>query len=288
MFGIVAAVYSSFFLALSQGALKKSFREFEPSVAFMFDALFGLLIWIPVAFYFGVNFANFEQVIVYALISAVLSEALYFYALSKGQLSITSVLLASYPIYTILFSYFINSERLTSVQATFVAITILGTLMTYLPSKLSFDELKKSGALFWPIIAAVGIGLSDTLSKGIINKTGDYSFLFALALMQIPIAALYLRVEKTSFANSIKMRIGELHQYKLALIGSFFSIIGTGLLWISFSNTLASIASPITATSGAIVVLLAMIFMDESIDFKSIIGLILVFVGIMGISVVSV
>jgi len=173
MNGIVAAIYASFFLALAQGALKKSYKEFEPSIAFFFDMIFGLLLWLPLSLYFGIHIGNLSTVLIYAILSAILSEALYFFALSKGQLSITAILLGSYPIYTIIFSYFINHERLTSLQMVFVLITIIGTLLTYLPSKLSFEELKKSGALFWPIIAALGIGLSAFLGT---NSRGTYLF----------------------------------------------------------------------------------------------------------------
>lgn len=284
MLGIVAAVYSSFFLALAQGSLKKSYKEFEPSVAFFFDMIFGLILWIPLALYFGIHSSNLMQVLPYAIVSAILSEALYFYALSKGQLSITSLLLGSYPIYTILLSFLINGERLTFYQGLFIAITIIGTLITYLPSKLSFDELKKSGAILWPIIAAVGIGLSDALSKNVIDKTNDYSFLFVLSFVQIFVSIAYLRIEKQNVGDSIRAISRNFADYKNALSGSLFNIIGTGLLWVSFSNTLASIASPITATSGAIVIILALIFMDEKINVRILIGLLLVFGGIMGIT----
>lgn len=284
MNGLITAIYASFFIALGQGAFKKSYKEIEPSAAFLFEMLFGLLLWIPLALYFGVNFQNMGIVLVYALISAVLSEALYFFALSKGQLSITSVLISSYPIYTIIFSFFLNNERLTSQQLIFIGITIIGTLLTYLPSKLSSKELKQSGAIFWPVVAAVGIGLSDTLSKGIINRTGDFSFLFVLALMQIPVALIYLKLEKQNVFSIVPKIVKEHQEFKNVIIGSVLSTIGTGLLWVSFSQTLASIASPITATSGAIVVLLSVIFLDEKINIRTLMGLLLVFAGIIGIS----
>src|SRR3989338_5598806 len=130
MSGVVIAVYASFFMALAQAALKKSYKEFEPSVAFFINALLGVVLWIPLSFYFGVNFASLGQVLIYAIISAVLSEALYFFALSKGQLSITAILIGSYPIYTIIFSYLLNGEILSSGQLLFIGLTIVGTLIT--------------------------------------------------------------------------------------------------------------------------------------------------------------
>jgi len=283
MSGVIAAIYSSFFLALSQASLKKSYRELPPSVAFFFDMVFGVLLWLPLAIYFGVNLASFNEVLIYAIISAILSEAVVFYALSKGQLSITSILIGSYPIYTILFSFLINKELLTLSQSLFVALTIIGTLISYLPSKLSREELKKSGALIWPLIAAVGIGLSDTLSKKIITKTEDFTFLFVLALVQIPVAFIYLKLEKQNIIKKMQVIRQKAYDYKNAIAGSLFNIIGTGLLWIAFSRTLASIASPITATSGVLVIIISLLFLDEKISLRQILGILLVFGGIIGL-----
>jgi drug/metabolite transporter (DMT)-like permease len=284
MNGVVAAVYASFFLAISQAALKKSYRELEPSVSFFFDALLSLVIWIPIAVFFGAQISELPQNLIYAIISAILSEALVFYALSKGQLSVTAIIIASYPIYTIIFSYFINGETLNQIQLIFVSITIAGTLLSSLPSKLSKKELWKSGAILWPIIAAFAIGFSDALSKKVIDQTSSFSFLAALALVQIPVALIYLKIEKQKIRKIVKSVRKNVGEFKYPLLGSIFNVIGVALLWLSFENTMASIASPITATSGAILILLTILFMDEKIKLKNLIGITLVFIGIFGIS----
>jgi len=284
MNGIVAAVYASFFLAIAQIALKKGYREIEPSVSFAFDALFGIIIWIPLAFILGAKISEIPQTFPYAIVSAVLAEALIFYALSKGQLSITAVIIASYPIYTIIFSFLINHEVLSHTQLFFIVLTIAGTLLSSLPSKLNKEELLKSGAIFWPIIAAVAIGFSDTISKTIIDKTSSFTFIISLAIAQIPIALIYLRIEKQKIRKITEEMRDNIQNFKFPLFGSAFNTIGTGLLWLSFNYTLASIASPITATSVSVLVLLTILFTDEKVRLKNLIGIALVFIGIMGIS----
>lgn len=283
MNGILAAVYASFVLALGEASLKKSFRDIPPSVGFLFDALLGVVIWIPLALFCGGSFGNFAIVLPYAVVSAILSEAFYFYALSKGQLSITAIILASYPIYTIGFSYVMNGERLIGLEWLFVALAIAGTLMSYLPSKLSKHELMKSGVLLWPLLAAVAVGFSDTISKSVINHTSSFDFLLALAVVQLPVAWAYLRIEKQQILPIIKQVTRQPADYVHALAGGLFTVIGTGLLWVSFNDTLASIASPIIATSGALVVLFAVLFMNERITWKSALGIGLIFVGVMGV-----
>ena len=135
------------------------------------------------------------------------------------------------------------------------------------------------------IDSCFGIGLSDAISKGIINKTADFTFLFALALVQVPVALVYLKIEKQDM-KFWQETVRSWGDYRHALIGSVFIVIGTGLLWIAFASTLASIASPITATSGVLVVLLAVIFMDEKMTLKSVLGMIFVLIGVIGLSLV--
>lgn len=285
MKGIVFAIYSSFFLALAQVALKKSYWKVKPSVSFFMDALIGLFLWVPVAFLIGAKLSDLPVTLMYAVISAVLAEALYFFVLSKGKLAITVSILSSYSIYTVIFSFFINNERLSSVNILFVALTILGTFLSSLPKKFQF--FRKSGLrkIIWPVIGAAAVGLSDTLSKHIINQVSPGSFLLALASVQIPVALIYLYIEKQSPVKIVLAATKNLTKFKFPLLGSLFNIVGTGLLWLSFQHTLASIASPITASSAGILVLFSLVFLNEKFPKKNLAGILLVLLGVFGISI---
>ena len=128
---------------------------------------------------------------------------------------------------------------------------------------VSRKELKKSGAIIWPVLAAVAVGFSDTISKTVINKTSAFDFLLALAVVQLPIALIYLKLEKQSYMLTMKNVIAAPYDYFHSLVGGLFTVAGTGLLWVSFNYTLASVAAPIIATSGALIVLFATLFLDE-------------------------
>jgi drug/metabolite transporter (DMT)-like permease len=286
MLGIVLAIYSSFFWAISQLAYKKSFKELEASQDYFINALFGVLMWVPIALYFGIDIqlSTLPRLIFFALFAAIVSEALVIFALSKGQLSITSLIIQSYPVYIMIFSKFINSENLTKTQFLYIGLTIVGTLITFLPSKFSFNELKKSGAIFWPLLAAVGIGLSDSLSKNTIDNLGVYNFLFVLALVQVPVGLAFLKIEKQSVKSLFSTLKTETQTYKNGILGSVFNIIGTGLLFLSLDELLASVSSAITATSGAIVVLLSVIFFDEKLNFRVLFGMFALVLGVFGLS----
>lgn len=288
MIGIVLALLSALFIAFSLLSLKKSYTELPPSVAFFFDSIFGLLIWVPLALFMGISGSvSWTEAFLFAFISAILSEAIVFYALSHGELAVTSTVLATYPVYTVILSRLLNNEILSTQILVFVTLAISGSLIASLPDKIQKNELSINKAILWPFFAAVCIGLSDTLSKGYMNRSNDFSFLLALGLIQIPVAIAYLRIEKQTISKSINGVMSNLKNYKFALIGGLFNIIGTGFLWLSFSFSPASIASPITSSSVVLTVLFSRLFLNEKISRRKYIGIAMAFIGILGIAILK-
>jgi drug/metabolite transporter (DMT)-like permease len=286
MLGIFFALFCGVFVASSQLALRKSYKELKPSVAFFFDAVFGLLIWVPLAVFMGISGGvSWTEAFLFAVVSAILSEAIVFYALSHGELAVTATVLATYPVYTVIFSRILNNEILSYPILFFVCLAILGSILASLPDRFKNEELIISKAIVWPFVAAICIALSDTISKGYINKSNDFSFLFTLGFVQIPVALAYLRIENESVFKAAEGVIKRFKDYKFALLGGLFNIIGTGFLWLSFSFAPASIASPITGTNGALTVLFSRLLLQEKISSKKYLGIFISFVGVIGIAI---
>ena len=218
MLAIWIAILSAVFMAGMQILLKKSYKELDPSVAYLFDAIFGVLIWIPVGFLFGAELNEVVMCLKYAIMSAILSEVLVFYALSKGDLSVATVLISTYPIYTLIFSYLINHEVLTPLQIIFILFTIVGTIITCFDKDFKINSLKNINILI-QLVTAIAIGISDTLTKRIINVTSSFSFLVAIAIVQIPIAFIYLKLAKQKISNIRKEIKSGMKEYKYSIIG---------------------------------------------------------------------
>lgn len=282
MLGIIIAIASAMFMAAMQILLKKSYKELDPSVAFFFDAIFGVLIWIPVGFIFGATIDGVLNCLIYAIISAVLSEAFVFYALSKGDLSISTVMIATYPIYTLLFSRYINKEILSREQLFFIILTILGTILTCFDKDFKIKNLKKLTMLI-PVIAAVAIGLSDTLTKKIINETSSFSFLVAIAIVQIPVALIYLKITKQKFLDIFNELKTGMKEYKYSIVGSLLNVLGTGCLLVSFNFGMVSIVSPLTAIYTPIVLIYSFIVLKEQMNKTNFAGIISALIGTFGI-----
>lgn len=286
MVGIVLALFSAIFIAFSQIALRKSYKDLKPSVAFFFDSIFGLIIWVPLALIMGVNLGiGLKEAFIFATISAILSEAIVFYALSHGELAVTATILATYPVYTVFFSRVINQEILTPALLLFVMLAIAGSVGASLPDKVNNNGLKINKAIVWPFIAAISIGLSDTISKGYINRSGDFSLLFMLGFVQVPVALSYLRLEKQNLKRVISGTIIKIGDFRQALIGGLFNIIGTGFLWLSFSYAPASIASPITGANGVLTIMLAHIILKDRLSVQKYLTIAVAFIGVIGVIV---
>lgn len=286
MIGIIIAIMSAVFMSGMQILLKKSYKELDPSVAFLFDMLFGLAIWIPIGFIFGATLNGVVDCLTYAVISAILSEALVFYALSKGNLSVATVLISTYPVYTLVFSLLINNEKLLPLQIVFILITIIGTILTAFDSDFKIKNMKNISILI-PFITAIAIGLSDTLTKGIINSTSSFDFIVAIAIVQIPVALIYLLIAKQNLGKIVRELKEGVKEYKYSIIGSLLNVLGTGCLLISFNYTYASIASPLTAIYTPFVLLYSFIVLKEKINKINLCGVILALLGAFGIIIIG-
>lgn len=280
--GVLLAIISSLGTAFSNVMLKKSFKSFLPSVSFFIFGVCCLFIWAPVGLIMGVDWAHFWYVLVVGFLSAILGQLIYFYILSKGELSITATILASFSIYTIIFSMIFNGERLSPLALLFVSLAILGTIIVSLPKKFEKEEIKKTGYILLAVVGAIAIGASDTISKRAIDATSIGSFLFCTAIAQFIVSFLYLKVEKEPLSQ-FKVVFNKLQEYKFALVGSLVISISTLFLFLAFNYTLASIASPIVASYPVLTLILASVILKERLQKKDFVGIILVAVALVGI-----
>ncbi len=280
--GIAIALSAAFIQAISHTVLKKSYQDQPPSVAYLIDALFGMLIWIPFTLFLGVDLTSLIQVLPYALLSAVLAEAYVFYILSKGTLSLTNTVFYTYPMFTIIISRFVNHESLTPSQLGAVLIILIGILIMSFPKKIKRDELKHIFTLLWPLSAAFTVGISDSMSKNIITQTSPETFLFCLALAQLPIATIYYVIETKSSPHKLVF----LKQLKYPLIASFLMVTSMIFFWYAFAFLPASIASPLTGTAPLLVLVLARIWLKEKISPKDTLAALITIAGIIWLNLV--
>jgi drug/metabolite transporter (DMT)-like permease len=284
--GIIFAITNALLLGFANFLLKKSFKDFPPSVSFFIFGFFSFIIWGLVGLLWGIDFTNIWLGVFVGVVSAILGQGIYVYVLEKGELSITATILSSFSIYTIIFSMLFNEERPSLLTLFFIGLTIIGTIIVSLPKNLNITELKKINLILWAVFAAICIGAADTLSKFYITKTSVGSFLFYVSIAQLFISMLYLRFDKQPLGQ-FKQILNKLDEYKFALLGSLGITISTLCLFLSFNFTLASIASPIGASYPIVTIILALLFLKEKISVKNWIGLAFVLTSIIIIGIIN-
>jgi bacterial/archaeal transporter family protein len=289
MAGILFALFSSLLFAISSLALKKG-STLPSSISFFFDMILGVIIFIPSALILGVHANTIVQALPYAFLSALISEALYFFVISKGKLAITGTIISSSPIYTMAFAWMFLGEHLTFIQLFSVIVVIIGSIIVAIPEnhEAITDILKDLSAVLWPLVGALAIGASDVTSKYILDATTDFSFLFALACMQIPISLIFLKTQHVPISTIIKEWKKSVRVYHLAFYGALFNVIGVVFYWMSFHTTFASIASPLVSTYGGITVIFALLFLKEKITKIQVIGIVLLTTGVMLLSLTTI
>lgn len=280
LFGLLAAVGQG----LGYAVLKKSFSERPASLAYFYDMLLGLVIWIPVSIVLGVQWDMLSTVFWYAFLSALLAEAFVFFVLSKGDISLTQPVFSTYPLFTLLFSRYVNGDVLSLPVIVSIICVMVGIIILAFPTAFDKAELKKRALLLWPLAGAIAVGISDSVSKNILDQTSTGTFLFSLAFAQIPVAIGYLWAEKQKMGDVIDM-FKNYKAYVYSFLGSFFIVSSLIFFWLAFTFTSASIASPLTATYVVFALLFGLVIVKEKVAKKDIVGIVTTVFGVLALSI---
>jgi len=286
--GITFGLVTAFFQGLSYIFMRRSLSDFPESMAFMMNALTGVVIWIPFAMFTNGVWSDVLYVLPFALLSAILSEAFVFFATARGDTIITGVLFSTYPIFTIFFAYIFLQERLLFLAWVALGLVVLGTLIVSSPSRREWldDNLQhwKFHLIAWPLAAAIAVSISDVIGKNVIDQTSAGTFLMALAIAEVPVALIFLRMQKQR-VSQLKTFFSHFTDHKYAFLSGLLSTLAVLTFWLSFELLPASVASPLTAVTPIFVFALGILFLKEKVSLKNTIALLIVTGGILLLSV---
>tara|TARA_B100000508_G_scaffold9640_1_gene6883 strand:+ start:3523 stop:4404 length:882 start_codon:yes stop_codon:yes gene_type:complete len=286
--GVILGLVTALFQALSYIFMRRSLQDFPESMAFMMNALTGVVIWIPFAMLTNGVWSDVLFVLPFAFLSAVLSEAFVFFATARGDTIITGVLFSTYPIFTILLAFVFLQERLLFLAWIALGLVIIGTLVVSSPSRREWLDGAvthwKFHLIAWPLVAAIAVSISDVIGKHIIDQTSAGTFLIALALAEVPVGLIFLRMQGQS-AKELKTFFSHFSDHKYAFLSGLLSTLAVLTFWLAFELLPASVASPLTAVTPIFVFVLGIAFLKEKVSLKNTIGLLIVIAGILLLSI---
>jgi drug/metabolite transporter (DMT)-like permease len=229
------------------------------------------------------------------LLNVLASLALY-HSFEHGTLSIVGPVSSSYPALTVALS-FLSGERIHAVRATGLAITLLGVIL----AATSFAQTKDmqteknpqhrtaaraepsraqlSTGVGWAICAALGFGvLFWFLGFHVVPAVGSAASVWVMRLT----ALISLSLAAGPASQTLELPRGKVWWLLLAvgiLDTAAFVVNNAGL-----STGQVSVVSVLASLYGAFTVLLAWIFLRERLERSQWLGIILIFIGIVLVS----
>ena len=279
---IYFSLLTLFFWGVAQVLLKKGFSNISSLWSIAISASINTLIYVPFALYTGATFSISPISFVYILTITVLNM-LFFYAIAKGQLSFTGTILVTYPVTTILLSYFFLGNSPTRLQYLMIALILFGGgLLGYSSQDNKKKKTLRSSWLIWAIVGAVGIGIADFMAKITIEEIGveTYNLFFPLAYILGFLGYWFFDRRGRVLPKKVS-----LNQFSWTIGGVL--LLTVGMLSFNYALDHGNVALVTTISSGyaALTVVLAHFFLREKINMRQLLAVACVLIGIIFIGI---
>ena len=252
--------------------VKKGFQNLTPWQTYALDSF---LVAFPLWMIYGVlNGGNLSQITPFAVgtvIFMTIVYAIYYYAISKGEISLTAATIATYPVITLILAYIFLHERLNIVTYIGIFLTIIGVLAISFPANFSL----KFGKWVLPsILTAIGYGVGAYLGKLALYTVNNATYLMMLAVGQVLVVSLWKIFVKDKIPK-IRTR-----GFVYSLIGIILFNIGNIAYYYSLEKGYSSIVVPLSNNYIVVLLILSILWLKEKIHLYQIIGILSVVIGV--------
>ena len=207
-----------------------------------------------------------EGVLCIPVSMALLQLSVYF-----TKASTAAVVMSTNPIFMIIFSYFILSERINKRTIAAIVISFVGVMFIFNPLKLSYDI---KGMLI-ALLAAITFSLYSVLSKKRISKYGGYIFNFFSFLFGDLVLLILLLIFKVPILQGVSLK----NILVLIYMGIFITGLGYIFYLYAIEKTSAAISSFVFLIKPALAPILSVIILSESLSANMILGIMLIILG---------
>jgi len=223
------------------------------------------VVWLPAALALnGFRMPLPPWRVLLVILGAAVIYQVFYYSMSKGQISLTGTIVAGYPLFTILLTHLFLGERLAGWQYGGVALLLAGGVLIALPRRLAPGTVRDLSWVLWGALGAVSIGTGDFLSKFAVNRIGPYANLFFLAILNNATSGFNYLLDR---GNRQAPRIAS-RSFLYSLLGIVIHLLGALGFLIAFGFGPASLVSSVSSVYPAFLALLAVVFLRESITWR--------------------
>ena len=220
--------------------------------------------------------SDYWRLAVLSLFGVVFNQLLFIGGLSLTKASNTSLLAVTIPIFTLIVSALIGTEKLNLLKIAGIVLAGTGIVFLIDPRAASFSSDTTLGDVMI-IVNSLSYGIYVAASKNVITRNGAlrsimWVFLFA-SVVCVPIGLVSLSTTE----------VGEI-QSQIWLIVVYIAVLATAVPYLLNAWAIARVSPSMVAVfvylQPLIGFVLAVIFLGENIDFRFIIAALLVFSGV--------
>lgn len=240
------------------------------------------MIFFMIIFSFFFNFPVLSPVIIgIILVNAflsVISWGSYYKGFEIGKVSVISPVTNSWPVVTVILSLIFLGEALTPMQAAGVILAISGAILTSFKLKDLAKLKNPAKGVKYAIVGVFGWGIFFLLLDVLVSDLGWILPLLLIKAVSVFYIAAYFKTTKRKFSFPKKVMIF------VILVGVFEAIATLSYgLGITFQYT--AIVAPIMAAVPMVTVILARIFMKETMETNQKIGIVSILIGLVLLSI---
>ncbi len=268
---------------------KHSGESFSPKSLNLFKNCLATSLIIPTTLLFeGFNIPNLSGhewfiLIISGYFGIAIADNWYFEALRRVGAGRTAIVASLYSPFVIILSILYLGESLELWQWLGFVLVLSGILLVVY--QRNYQEVDKA-ELYRGVGYAAGsvflTALGVVLVKPVLDS-GEHGFFWIVSLrLLIGIAGmvLFILIRRKFTATKLEFTQGD-HNWRNLILASIFATYLAMILWLAgFKYTDASIASVLNETANIFIVLLAWLFLKESLNKRKLAGVLLAFIGV--------
>jgi drug/metabolite transporter (DMT)-like permease len=219
--------------------------------------------------------SDYLKLFVLSLFGVVFNQLLFIGGLSRTKASNTSLLAVTIPIFTLIVSAILGTERMRWLKIVGIALAAAGVILLIDPRAASFSSQTTTGDLMI-VLNSLSYGIYVATSKEVITRNGAFR-----SMMWVFVFASVVCVPAGLVSLSVSVTQVDLDVWLLVV---YIAVGATALPYFLNAWALARVSPSTVAVfvylQPLIGFVLAVIFLGEAIDFRFIIAAVLVFAGV--------
>ncbi len=225
---------------------------------------------------------NIGLIMISGVIGVAIADNLYFHALNTIGAGRTGIVSSIYSPSVIVLSILFLGERLAGLQVAGFALVMAGIMMisTDVQFRRSLPRAQLINGLLIGALAVILMGVGVVMIKSILEQA---DFLVVVELRFVSgILAMLLLVLVTGKTSAIMAEYRRPHHWRSIVLASLIGSYAGSMLWLAgYKYAMASVAAVLNETASIFILILAWLWLKESLSLTKMIAIGLTFSGVL-------